>query len=74
MSEKDMHIAELQNLCKYTLGVLEKEKFFDKTSEDGFWYVSLRMNLIKASEGKELKSFKTMYNLSVKSIKELQIK
>ena len=67
-----LHIAQLQNLCKRTLDILETEGFFDKTSTKDGWHASLFNDLKKSADGQELKTFDKMMNLAADVMEELQ--
>ena len=64
-------IAELQDLCRRTLSILESEGFF-KCNSDGFWHSSLHRDLTKAASGKELKQLSNYLMLAHRVIKELE--
>jgi hypothetical protein len=57
MTKDQLQIAELQSLCARTLGVLEEEKFFEKTIDGETGYYTLHRDLEKARDGKEFKMF-----------------
>ena len=73
-SKQIIHIAQLQDICRRTLDILNEEKFFDKTSTKDGWHASMFNDLTKASEGQELKTFYKMMNLAADVIRDLEKK
>ena len=58
MTNQECQIAQLQELCRRTLEILDSEDFWDNTTtDDGFYHASLKTDLEKASKGKEFKMF-----------------
>lgn len=70
MSDLECQLAQLQELARRTLAILNECNFFETcVDEEGYAHVSLERDLIKAADGKEFKTFIELLKCKSTSLK-----